>query len=362
VRGSGTPAKTTEPFEFTGLHAQKPVLQVHNLQTRFFTRAGVVFAVDGVTFEVGEGETLGIVGESGCGKSVTATSIMRLIPSPPGRIVGGSILLSYDGKTVDLVSMPDDHLREVRGNVVSMIFQDPMTSLNPVYSIGNQLMEPLMLHLKLGKDEARERAIDLLKRVGIPGAEDRIDAYPHQFSGGMRQRVMIAIALACNPKLLIADEPTTALDVTIQAQILDLMMGLNRDLGTAVVLITHDLGVVAEVCQRVIVMYAGRIVEQGYARDLYANPQHPYTQGLLKSVPAIGDKVKDPLVPIGGLPPDLVSPPEGCRFRARCPRRQARCEETPPLRESAPNQWSACWFPGPVARPVQETPVGAAAS
>lgn len=362
MRGSGAPAKTTEAFEFTGLHAEKPVLQVHDLQTRFFTRAGVVFAVDGVTFEVGEGETLGIVGESGCGKSVTATSIMRLIPSPPGRIVGGQILLSYDGKTVDLVSMPDDQLRDVRGNVVSMIFQDPMTSLNPVYSIGNQLMEPLMLHLGLNKEAARERAIDLLKRVGIPGAEDRIDAYPHQFSGGMRQRVMIAMALACNPKLLIADEPTTALDVTIQAQILDLMMGLNRDLGTAIVLITHDLGVVAEVCRRVIVMYAGRIVEQGYARDLFANPQHPYTQGLLKSVPAIGDKVKDPLVPIGGLPPDLLSPPQGCRFRARCPRRQAKCGETPLLRESAPNQWSACWFPGPANEITDDAPIVAAAS
>jgi oligopeptide/dipeptide ABC transporter ATP-binding protein len=362
MRHSGTPAASSEEFVFTGLHAEKPVLQVHNLQTRFFTRAGVVFAVDGVTFEVGEGETLGIVGESGCGKSVTATSIMRLIPSPPGRIVGGKILLSYDEKTVDLVSMPEDQLREVRGNVVSMIFQDPMTSLNPVYSIGNQLMEPLMLHLNLRKEEARERAIDLLKRVGIPGAEERINAYPHQFSGGMRQRVMIAMALACNPKLLIADEPTTALDVTIQAQILDLMMGLNRDLGTAIVLITHDLGVVAEVCQRVIVMYAGRIVEQGYAKDLFANPQHPYTQGLLKSVPAIGENVKDPLVPIGGLPPDLLAPPKGCRFRARCPRGQAQCEEPPPLRESAPNQWSACWFPGAAPKTEQDTPVTAAAS
>jgi oligopeptide transport system ATP-binding protein len=352
----------TPEFAFTGLRAEKPVLQVHDLQTRFFTRAGVVFAVDGVTFEVGEGETLGIVGESGCGKSVTAASIMRLIPSPPGRIVGGKILLSYDGKTVDLVSMNDHDLRDVRGNVVSMIFQDPMTSLNPVYTVGNQLMEPLELHLNLNKEQAKERAIDLLKRVGIPGAEQRIDSYPHQFSGGMRQRVMIAMALACNPKLLIADEPTTALDVTIQAQILDLMMGLNRDLGTAIVLITHDLGVVAEVCKRVIVMYAGRIVEQGYARELFGNPQHPYTQGLLKSVPAIGDRVKDPLVPIGGLPPDLVSPPKGCRFRMRCPRRQAQCEETPPLVESAPDQWSACWFPGPAPEISENTPATAVAS
>jgi oligopeptide/dipeptide ABC transporter ATP-binding protein len=276
---------------------------------------------------------------------------MRLIPSPPGRIVEGKILLSYDGKTVDLVTMPSSQLRNVRGNVVSMIFQDPMTSLNPVYTIGNQLMEPLMLHLNLDKKEARDRAIDLLRRVGIPAPEDRVDAYPHQFSGGMRQRVMIAMALACNPKLLIADEPTTALDVTIQAQILDLMMGLNRDLGTAIVLITHDLGVVAEVCKRVIVMYAGRIVEQGYASDLFKNPQHPYTQGLLKSVPAIGDRVKEPLVPIGGLPPDLLAPPAGCRFKSRCPRRQAKCEEDPPLMVTAPNQWSACWFPGPEPAP-----------
>ncbi|MCC6705509.1 MAG: ABC transporter ATP-binding protein [Thermomicrobiales bacterium] len=324
----------------------KPVLKVHDLHTQFFTRAGIVYAVDGVTFEVGEGETLGIVGESGCGKSVTATSIMRLIPSPPGRIVKGTIELTHEGKTVDLVTLPTDELRHVRGNVVSMIFQDPMTSLNPVYTVGNQLMEPLMLHLKMSKDEARDRAIDLLKRVGIPAAEDRIDSYPHQFSGGMRQRVMIAMALACNPKLLIADEPTTALDVTIQAQILDLRLGLNRDLGTAIIMITHDLGVVAEVCQRVIVMYAGRIVEQGYAKDLFGNPQHPYTQGLLRSVPAIGDKVKEPLVPIGGLPPDLLAPPAGCRFKGRCQRRQAKCEETPLLRETAPNQWAACWFPG----------------
>ncbi|MGH2550921.1 MAG: ABC transporter ATP-binding protein, partial [Thermomicrobiales bacterium] len=209
----------------------KPVLQVFDLQTRFFTRAGVVFAVDGVTFEVGEGETLGIVGESGCGKSVTAASIMRLIPNPPGRIVNGEILLTYDGKTVDMVTMGDRELRDVRGNVVSMIFQDPMTSLNPVYSVGNQLMEPLMLHLNLNREQAKERAIDLLKRVGIPGAEDRIEAYPHQFSGGMRQRVMIAMALACNPKLLIADEPTTALDVTVQAQILEMLDALQAEFG-----------------------------------------------------------------------------------------------------------------------------------
>ncbi len=323
-----------------------PVLQVRNLKTRFFTRAGVVYAVDDVSFEVGEGETLGIVGESGCGKSVTAMSIMRLIPRPPGRIVAGEILLTVEGRTRDLVRVSDGEMRSVRGNDIAMIFQDPMTSLNPVYTVGNQLMEPLMLHLDLGKHEAEKRAVDLLKRVGIPAAEDRFHAYPHQFSGGMRQRVMIAIALACSPRVLLADEPTTALDVTIQAQILDLMAGLNRDLGTAIVLITHDLGVVAEVCQRVMVMYAGRIVEEGTAQDLFGNPQHPYTMGLLKSIPRLGAGVKVKLAPIGGLPPDLLAPPAGCRFRPRCPRRQAKCEETPPLIETAPGQFAACWFPG----------------
>ncbi|MEA2583732.1 MAG: oligopeptide transport system ATP-binding protein [Thermomicrobiales bacterium] len=331
-----------------------PVLSVRNLKTQFFTRAGVVFAVDDVSFDVMPGETIGIVGESGCGKSVTSLSIMRLIPSPPGRIVGGEILLNVDGKTRDLAKISDREMRQVRGNDIAMIFQDPMTSLNPVYTVGNQIAESLMLHLDLSADEAERRAIELLKRVGIPAAEQRIHAYPHQFSGGMRQRVMIAIALACNPKVLIADEPTTALDVTIQAQILDLMGGLNRDFGTAIVLITHDLGVVAEVCQRVIVMYAGKIVEQGSAKDLFANPQHPYTIGLLRSIPRLGERVKDTLATIGGLPPDLLAPPTGCRFRPRCPRRQELCEQEPPLAETQPGQRAACWFPGPDAQPVAE--------
>jgi oligopeptide/dipeptide ABC transporter ATP-binding protein len=328
------------------------VLEVNNLKTQFFTRAGVVYAVDGVTFAVGEGETLGIVGESGCGKSVTATSIMRLIPSPPGRIVDGEILLNTGEGATDLLSLSDKEMQHIRGNQIAMIFQDPMTSLNPVYTIGDQLSEPLMLHLKLSKKEAETRAIELLRRVGIPGAEDRIHAYPHQFSGGMRQRVMIAMALACNPKLLIADEPTTALDVTIQAQILDLMMHLNREFGTAIVLITHDLGVVAEICERVVVMYAGQIIESGPAHELFNNPQHPYTIGLMNSVPRIGLNVKETLTPIPGLPPDLLAPPVGCRFRPRCRFRQAQCEETPALREVAPNQTVRCWFPQGKSRAV----------
>jgi len=323
-----------------------PVLDVRNLKTQFFTRAGVVYAVDDVSFQVGQGETLGIVGESGCGKSVTALSIMRLIPNPPGRIVGGQMILNTGKAERDLVKLSDAEMRKIRGNDIAMIFQDPMTSLNPVYTVGNQLMEPLQLHLGLDHKQAFQRAVDLLKRVGIPGAEERINAYPHQFSGGMRQRVMIAIALACNPKVLLADEPTTALDVTIQAQILDLMVGLNRDFGTAIILITHDLGVVAEVCKRVVVMYAGKIVEVGQSSILFPNPQHPYTMGLLKSVPALGDNVKEKLKPIGGLPPDLLAPPKGCRFRPRCPRAQEKCLEQPPLIESAPGQRAACWFPG----------------
>ncbi|MEZ4500686.1 MAG: ABC transporter ATP-binding protein [Thermomicrobiales bacterium] len=295
--------------------AAQPVLQVRNLKTHFFTRAGVVYAVDDVSFEVKQGETIGIVGESGCGKSVTSLSIMRLIQSPPGKIVAGEILLHANGQTRDLVKLSDSQMRRVRGNDIAMIFQDPMTSLNPVYSVGDQICESLQLHLGLGRKQAEERAIELLERVGIPAAEERFHAFPHQFSGGMRQRVMIAIALACNPKVLIADEPTTALDVTIQAQILELMNGLNRDYGTAIVMITHDLGVVAEVCQRVVVMYAGKIVEQGTADDIFNRPQHPYTLGLLKSVPLLGESVKEKLVPIGGLPPDLVNPPQGCNFR-----------------------------------------------
>jgi oligopeptide transport system ATP-binding protein len=285
------------------------------------------------------------VGESGCGKSVTATSIMRLIPSPPGRIVAGEILLNDGSGPTDLVTLSESQMRSIRGNRIAMIFQDPMTSLNPVLTIGDQLSEPLILHLGMSRREAEVRAVELLKRVGIPAAEERLNAYPHQFSGGMRQRVMIAMALGCNPKLLIADEPTTALDVTIQAQILDLMLQLNREVGTAIVLITHDLGVVAEVCERVNVMYAGQIVETGVANDIYGNPQHPYTIGLLNSVPKLGDDVKEQLIPIPGLPPDLLEPPVGCRFRARCRFRREKCDDSPPLFEVAPGQLARCWFP-----------------
>jgi oligopeptide/dipeptide ABC transporter ATP-binding protein len=351
------------------LAVARNVLEVTNLKTQFFTRAGIVYAVDGVTFHVGAGETLGIVGESGCGKSVTATSIMRLIPSPPGRIVEGEIILDDGKQRLDVLALDDNEMRHIRGNKLAMIFQDPMTSLNPVLTIGDQLTEPLILHMGLTRREAHARAVELLKRVGIPAAEDRMTAYPHQFSGGMRQRVMIAIALSCNPQVLIADEPTTALDVTIQAQILDLMRHLNQEYGTAIVLITHDLGVVAEVCERVIVMYAGQVVESGLAKDLFNNPQHPYTVGLMNSVPRIGDNVKEPLVPIPGLPPDLLAPPIGCRFRPRCRYRQEKCEETPPLTEVAPGQMARCWFPqgrgsssANVVRAVDATGAGAALS
>jgi len=324
-----------------------PLLEVCDLQTRFFTRAGVVRAVDGVSFELRPGETLGIVGESGCGKSVTALSIMRLVPSPPGRIVGGQVLLHENGRTRDLLQLPERDVRAIRGNVISMIFQDPMTSLNPVLTIGYQIAEPLIVHRGMSADAARRRAVNLLDEVGIPAARDRVDDYPHQFSGGMRQRVMIAMAMACQPKLLIADEPTTALDVTIQAQILDLIMRMNEEFGTAVILITHYLGVVAELCQRVIVMYAGQIIENAPTDVLYSQPNHPYTLGLMRSVPRLGPDVKRRLVSIRGMPPDLVAPPAGCRFRPRCPRAKIKCQEEPELVSVGADHRAACFFPGP---------------
>ena len=323
-----------------------PILEVRDLQTHFYTRAGVVRAVDGVSFSIQPGETLGIVGESGCGKSVTVMSLMRLVPTPPGRIVGGEVLLHNEGQTQDILKLSESAVRSIRGDVISMIFQDPMVSLNPVLTIGYQIAEPLIIHRGMTPSEARRHATELLEQVGIPAPGDRLDDYPHQFSGGMRQRVMIAIAMACRPKLLIADEPTTALDVTIQAQILDLIVQLNREHGTAVILITHDLGVVAELCKRVVVMYAGKVIETASAERLYGLPQHPYTSGLLRSVPRLGKNVKQRLVSIKGMPPDLVSPPDGCRFRPRCVRAEQQCIQEPALVALEAGHSAACWFPG----------------
>jgi oligopeptide transport system ATP-binding protein len=318
----------------------EPLLRVDDLKTQFFTEEGVVKAVDGVSFDVKQGEILGLVGESGCGKSVSALSILRLIPDPPGKIVSGTV--HFDGE--DLMKMDEDEVRHVRGNKIAMIFQEPMTSLNPVLTIGRQMTETLELHLKMDRSAATQRAVELLEMVGIPEARSRIGDYPHQFSGGMRQRVMIAMALSCNPKLLLADEPTTALDVTIQAQILELLTRLTRELGTAVIIITHNLGVVARYADRVNVMYAGKIVESATAADLYGQPHHPYTLGLLKSVPRLDQVRKAKLDPIEGMPPDLVRVPPGCSFRARCRFSVDRCaEEVPPLMPVASNHVSACW-------------------
>ena len=324
----------------------EPLLTVENLSTHFITRGGAVRAVDDVSFDVAEGETVGIVGESGCGKSATVLSIMRLIPSPPGRIVNGNILFrpGADEPAVDLRTVSEPEMQEIRGNIVSMVFQDPMTSLNPVLTIGWQLREPLQLHLGLDKKQATDRSIELLQMVNIPSPEQRLNDYPHQFSGGMRQRVMIAMAIACNPKLLIADEPTTALDVTIQAQILELMMKLQEELNMSVVIITHDLGVVGEVCDRVIVMYAGRIIESGPVDALLDDPKHPYTHGLLQSVPKLGPSVKERMEPIDGLPPNLIQLPPGCRFAPRCPSRFDRCEVDPELKDVEREHDCACWL------------------
>jgi oligopeptide transport system ATP-binding protein len=321
-----------------------PILEVKDLKTYFFTRNGVVQAVDDVSFFMNEGETLGIVGESGCGKTITALSLMKLIPHP-GKITQGSITLHSDAGETDLARLSEREMADIRGNKIGMIFQEPMTSLNPVLTIGYQLMEPLKLHLRMNEEQARKQATDLLKRVGIPAPTDRLNDYPHQFSGGMRQRVMIAMAIACSPLILIADEPTTALDVTIQAQILDLIRKMNSDLGVGVLLITHDLGVVAEICRRVIVMYAGQIIEEAPIDDIFNRPAHHYTVGLLRSVPKLGANVKERLVPMKGIPPDLLNPPKGCRFQPRCPARQAKCAETPPLAPIGLRHRVACWFP-----------------
>ena len=322
------------------------VLEVEGLRTYLFTRSGIVKGVDDVSLSVCRGETLAIVGESGCGKSMTALSIMRLVPDPPGRIVGGRILL--EGK--DLVRLDEREMRDIRGNRISMIFQEPMTSLNPVLTIGSQIGEALRLHQNLSKREAAEKAVEMLRLVKIPEPAQRAREYPHQLSGGMRQRAMIAMALACNPRVLIADEPTTALDVTIQAQILDLILELQSELGTAVILITHNLGVVAETAQRVIVMYAGRKVEEALVEALFATPLHPYTHGLLASIPrlavmsgrAADDAVR--LKEIPGMVPALSNLPPGCAFAPRCAFADARCcAKFPPWEELRPNHWVACW-------------------
>lgn len=319
----------------------EPLLEVRDLRTQFFTQDGVVKAVDGVSFHLMPGETLGVVGESGCGKSITALSIMRLIPTPPGKIVSGQIL--FEGE--DILKMSDAEVRSIRGRKIAMIFQDPMTSLNPVLTINRQISEMLELHLGMTRSQARQRSIELLKMVGIPNAEQRVDQYPHQFSGGMRQRVMIAMALSCNPSLLIADEPTTALDVTIQAQILDLMRNLQREHNTALILITHDLGVVAGMTDRINVMYAGHIVESAPTEELFANPKHPYTVGLLNSIPRLDAPRKEKLNPIPGLPPDLIDLPDMCPFMPRCSYAREKCsQKNPPLMDVKPDHRSACWF------------------
>jgi peptide/nickel transport system ATP-binding protein len=320
-----------------------PLLAIEDLRTYFFTRDGVVRAVDGVSYCIRAGETLAVVGESGCGKSVTALSILRLIASPPGRIVGGTI--RFQGG--NLLDFSDAEMRAIRGNEISMIFQEPMTSLNPVLTIGRQITETLMLHQRLDHKAAVARAVEMLKLVHIPEAERRISQYPHELSGGMRQRVMIAMALACNPKLLIADEPTTALDVTIQAQILDLMRELKAKIGAAIILITHDLGVVAEMAERVVVMYAGRKVEEAPVDSLFSAPQHPYTKGLLNSVPQLGETLKEQrrerLMEIPGMVPSLRTEIVGCAFAPRCPLATDRCRsEAPPLEEKRPAHAAAC--------------------
>ncbi|HET7035873.1 MAG TPA: ABC transporter ATP-binding protein [Thermomicrobiaceae bacterium] len=319
----------------------EPLLDVRNLKTQFFTQDGVVKAVDDVSFHILPGETLGVVGESGCGKSITAMSIMRLIPNPPGKIVNGEIM--FDGE--DVLKMSDEEVRSIRGNKIAMIFQDPMTSLNPVLTINRQISEALELHLGMSKGQSRQRSVELLKMVGIPNAEERVDQYPHQFSGGMRQRVMIAMALSCNPSMLIADEPTTALDVTIQAQILDLMRNLQQEHNTALMMITHDLGVVAGMTDRIQVMYAGHVVETAPTEELFGNPRHPYTVGLLNSIPRLDQNAKSKLNPIRGLPPDLIDLPDMCPFLPRCDYAREKCEQqNPPLLEVNSIHRAACWF------------------
>jgi len=317
-----------------------PLLEVKDLKTYFFGIDGTVKAVDGVSFDVHEGETLGLVGESGCGKSVSALSILRLIPSPPGEILDGEIF--FEGR--DLVKLSDEEIRNVRGNRIAMIFQEPMTSLNPVLTIGRQIAEPMEVHRNLPLKAALEKARELLGKVQIADSGTRVRDYPHQFSGGMRQRAMIAMGLGCNPRLIIADEPTTALDVTVQAQLLELLKNLTRDFSMALIIITHNLGVVARYADRVNVMYAGKIVEKGSAHDIYEDPMHPYTIGLMASVPKLDQDVKKKLVPIRGQPPNLANVPEGCAFHPRCDYAVERCrKERPQLASVGENHEKACW-------------------
>ncbi len=317
-----------------------PLLEVQDLTTRFYTLDGVVHAVNGISYTLEEGETLGIVGESGCGKSVSVLSVMGLIPEPPGKIAAGQVL--YRGQ--DLLKLDDTQMQHIRGKEIAMVFQDPMTSLNPVLTIGRQISEALIVHLGMGQEEARRRAAELLDMVGIPQAADRCRDYPHQFSGGMRQRAMIAMALACSPSIFIADEPTTALDVTIQAQIIDLVKDLRDQLGMAVVWITHDLGIIAGLAERVIVMYAGFIVERGNVDDIYGDPRHPYTLALLKSLPRVDRTSEERLATIPGLPPDLLGLPPGCPFTPRCAHAVERCrQENPRLKPVGLDHEIACW-------------------
>jgi len=320
---------------------EEVLLSVKNLQTHFSTDAGIVKAVDGVSFDLHSGETLAIVGESGSGKSVTNLSIMKLIPNPPGKIVGGEVI--YRGR--DIAKMDDKEIREIRGNKISMIFQDPMTSLNPFLRISTQMVETIVLRQRLSKKDAKDKAIEMLKLAGIPAPEKRIDCYPHQFSGGMRQRVMIAMALSCNPEILIADEPTSALDVTIQAQILELIRDLTARLGTAVIMITHSLGVVAGMCDSICVMYAGRVVEQGSVDAVFASPKHPYTQGLIRSVPRL-DKANDQrLYSINGQPPNVIDLPECCPFYPRCESAKVICRSKYPASVATPDDRKvSCWL------------------
>jgi oligopeptide/dipeptide ABC transporter ATP-binding protein len=323
---------------------QELLLDIRGLRTQFFTDDGLARAVDGVSYSLERGETVGVVGESGCGKSVTALSVLRLIPDPPGKIVDGEII--FEG--TDLLGLSSAEMRRIRGNDISMIFQEPMTSLNPVFTIGNQITEAVRLHQGLNKKQALDKAIEALRLVGIPVPERRVHEYPHQLSGGMRQRAMIAMALSCNPKVLIADEPTTALDVTIEAQILDLMRTLQDELGTAIIMITHDLGVIADIARKVVVMYAGKVVEQAPVERIFASPNHPYTQGLLRSLPRV-DKdasgAKQRLQEIPGIVPSLLNLPTGCKFASRCPSVMPQCkEQEPTLEQVASDHYSACWL------------------